>query len=531
MKTRADGTVVWSLRDISESDRCPYAALKNYACRVEGTTPVAAISQPIAQLMGRALRDHRLRVEQFWRHNNPTIANWRDTDGARSLPDLLDGETSVLAPTIEWVDPDHGLLIEGGADALISHLDGAYEMEQARLGKSTMRRQLIELAGLHSGFTQLGVALSPTAVMNFAHKGRQRFELQDSWDAWRAACDGLAQAVGAYHQGELSLEWSTTPLDQCGRQSCAWCQIELSPHDDLFLIARLRRTHRRILRARGITTMTAFAEASSDEIDDVLAGADPVEVRSSHRQATLQVLTKRSGGGRPATSVVNSTRLATLNTPQPGDIYLDFEGDPAYHEWPDGSAWNPRAEGAQSWLGIDYLIGVMEGDSREYHSWWSSDFASEATAFRDFLDWIANRLSNYPTMSIYHYADYEATALRRLAERHADPRNVIAQIESGGTLVDLYRLVMASVAVGTSGYALKDLEALYFEPDTRSGISGGGESVLAFSRYLKATQSGNHTEARRISHTILDYNRLDTLSTRALHHWLLERRAIEETPH
>jgi uncharacterized protein len=65
---------------------------------------------------------------------------------------------------------------------------------------------------------------------------------------------------------------------------------------------------------------------------------------------------------------------------------------------------------------------------------------------------------------------------------------------------------------------------LYFEPDTRTGIAGGGESVLAFSDYLTAKAQGNSEAQQTLQQSILDYNRIDCFSTEALRDWLLEIR-------
>ena len=88
-------------------------------------------------------------------------------------------------------------------------------------------------------------------------------------------------------------------------------------------------------------------------------------------------------------------------------------------------------------------------------------------------------------------------------------------------LVDLYPVVMKGIKVGLPSYGLKALEALYFDPDTRTGIAGGGESVVAFSDYQLARSQGNLDAARELKESILHYNRIDCFSTQALRDWLL----------
>ena len=82
--------------------------------------------------------------------------------------------------------------------------------------------------------------------------------------------------------------------------------------------------------------------------------------------------------------------------------------------------------------------------------------------------------------------------------------------------------------MGLPSYSLKALEALYFDPGTRTGIAGGGESVAAFTNYTTAKSAGLVDVAEDIKASILDYNRIDCISTRALRDWLLEITATTE---
>jgi uncharacterized protein len=89
-------------------------------------------------------------------------------------------------------------------------------------------------------------------------------------------------------------------------------------------------------------------------------------------------------------------------------------------------------------------------------------------------------------------------------------------------LVDLYPVVTKGVKIGLPSYSLKSLEKLYFEPETRTGIAGGGESVVAFSDYLLASRHGDSEAAAALKQSILHYNEIDCISTKALRTWLTE---------
>ncbi|HEV8013433.1 MAG TPA: ribonuclease H-like domain-containing protein, partial [Pontimonas sp.] len=137
-----------------------------------------------------------------------------------------------------------------------------------------------------------------------------------------------------------------------------------------------------------------------------------------------------------------------------------------------------------------------------------------------FLELLEARFLAFPEMHVYHYAPYERTRLNAMAKRHrVDSPTLRALLDHH--LVDLYPVVTKSLTLGLPSYGLKALEALYFDPDTRSGIAGGGESVVAFSDYKLARIQGDVDAAELLKDSILHYNRIDCLSTRALRDWLI----------
>jgi uncharacterized protein len=111
-------------------------------------------------------------------------------------------------------------------------------------------------------------------------------------------------------------------------------------------------------------------------------------------------------------------------------------------------------------------------------------------------------------------------ALSRLAERHGYGSDIVENLVEKGVLVDLYKVVMRSIAVGSPSYSLKKLEALYFSGTEREGITRGADSVMAFTRYHELVAAAK-PESESIRGDILEYNRVDCLSTKRLHQWLL----------
>ena len=517
MKLDPSGRTTVSVRDVSDYDRCPWAVAKRYHSVRFGSWPARPLEQPLRELMGTALVNHRQRVERMWTTHADHAVRLDDDVAPDQLMVMADGNLTIVNPRTTSHDPSSGLLVEVSADALIPEGAGSYRIEQARLGRSGSRKRLIEMAGTREVLQAVGLPISPRARIVTADCHSTEVSLKEATENWQSASRALAGVMAGIDAEDIDLDWSTTPLDQCGREACEWCQQGLADHDDLFHIARIRRDHRKALRERGIVSMEQFATASIDELSDTVSVIDPGLLRRTHLQASLQVLRRHSLDHQPPTQVVDAGRLASIAPPGPGDIYLDFEGDPAYREWPEGALCDPMLSGPQTWLGIDYLVGVVESDSDQYRSWWADDFSGEAKMWASWVEWLGTRLARHPNLRVYHYAQYEHTALERLATRHQLGQELVQRLQREGLLVDLYRTVMASVAVGTQSYSLKALEPLYFDGSERAGITGGGESVLAFEDYriARGEQAGD------IRAAITRYNAVDCRSTKALHRWLL----------
>ncbi|MCL8207391.1 MAG: TM0106 family RecB-like putative nuclease [Actinomycetia bacterium] len=177
------------------------------------------------------------------------------------------------------------------------------------------------------------------------------------------------------------------------------------------------------------------------------------------------------------------------------------------------SRGDPFAEGGS----LEYLWGWVEADSGAYRCLWAHDPAAESEAFAAFVDRVTERLERWPDLHVYHYAAYEASALRRLAGRHGTREAEVDRLLRGGVLVDLYRVVRQALRASTESYSIKALEALY-RPAKRTGaVRDAGASVVAY-RAWRATGDEALLEAIRA------YNEDDCRSTAALRDWLEARR-------
>ena len=134
--------------------------------------------------------------------------------------------------------------------------------------------------------------------------------------------------------------------------------------------------------------------------------------------------------------------FSLLPDPSPGDLFFDFEGNPFWDK--DGS--------------LEYLWGILDVE-RNFTPLHAHDHATERQAFETFVDLVHERLERFPDLHVYHYAQYEITALRRLMGRYGTREAELDDLLRRGVFVDLYRVVRNAIRASRPGYGLKELEA------------------------------------------------------------------------
>ncbi|HLS46425.1 MAG TPA: TM0106 family RecB-like putative nuclease [Ornithinicoccus sp.] len=291
---------------------------------------------------------------------------------------------------------------------------------------------------------------------------------------------------------------------------CRWlptCEREWEDRDDLVLVAGLRADQRERLESAGVRTVAQLATAT----DEQLAGALSRTTRDRLRnQARLQVHERETGVPTYELLPLREREgLELLPEPDPGDVYLDFEGDPF----------------AEDGAGRQYLAGVWTRDG-EFLAWWAHDRDEERALTTDLLTWLDARWRQHPGMHIYHYAAYEQTALKQMAQQYATAETELDMLLRGGRFVDLYAVVKQSLQISKPSYSIKKLEAFYWE-HTRSGqgdeVTDALSSVIEYERWLAEGR-----QDQSILDRLRDYNREDVRSTHALHEWLEARRREAE---
>jgi len=545
MQRLGDGSWVISASDLAVFTSCPWRLARLADEKLGKGVSVLAITDPMMDLVARLGLEHEARqldiltslmdvAELSYEPADPHDADtWRATiDRARQETlDALSSDTGALfqATLYEEVLPDAPLPIgfQGFADFIVRQGD-VWEIWDSKLARSAKDHALIQLAAYADQLERLGIALAPTVRIVLGDGVHSVHEIQSLRPAYRALRADVMELIERRVADADPVAWRNPLYAPCGSKKCPACSEQIPLHDDLFQIAGLRRTQRDKILTGGFDTLRDFSEASRDDVRRRVSGIGAETLEGLHLQARLQVATQDNPGARPAFEVHSPGVLESIPPPSPGDIFFDFEGDPTYQEFAaEGSAQGSLSPGDDSvWFGIEYLFGMwgenLNPDAPEasFLPLWAESFDEERAVLESFLELLEARFLAFPDMHVYHYAPYERTRLNAMAKRHRiDSPTLQALLDRH--LVDLYPIVTKSLTLGLPSYGLKALEALYFDPDTRSGIAGGGESVVAFSDYKRAKAEGDADAAQLLKDSILHYNRIDCLSTKALRDWLI----------
>lgn len=293
------------------------------------------------------------------------------------------------------------------------------------------------------------------------------------------------------------------PVDHC--PLCRWsahCDARREEDDHLSLVANIRRSQRVRLVEGGIGTVAALGAAGPELRPPRI---QPATFETLRRQARLQLRQRETGSVHYELLEPGEGRgFARLPAPAAGDMFFDMEGDPFF-------------EG-----GLEYLFGVttVDGGERRFEAFWATDRPSEKRAFEGFVDFAIDRLERFPGAHVYHYAAYEATALKRLMGLHGTREEEVDHLLRAGRLVDLYAVVRQGLRISQPSYSIKKVEAFYTgRRDTT--VTDAGDSIVEFERWLEERDPA-------ILAAIEAYNRDDCDSTLGLRDWVLARREEAE---
>ena len=296
-----------------------------------------------------------------------------------------------------------------------------------------------------------------------------------------------------YHSSFNSTNIPIPNKHQEHRDWTVFSQKRLHELDDISLVANIRQTHCDKFRKQSINTLTELAEYGQDQFTGI-AGST---FRTLKDQATLQASSKKQNQTIVKVLPHKGERqgLEMLPPPNELDVFFDMEGYPFLAE-----------------EGLEYLYGNVINEGSKYTCFWAEDKTKEAIAFERWIHWVYKRWKQNQKMHIYHYGHYETSTIKRLMGRYGIGEFEIDNLLRNHVFVDLHRVVVQGLRVGSFSYSLKEIEKLYYkERDTH--VQSGSDSTVQFFHFLNSKETLENSPFLK---KIEDYNKDDCFSTQAL---------------
>lgn len=308
-------------------------------------------------------------------------------------------------------------------------------------------------------------------------------------------------------QGRFDAELMPDPADS--KNLGAWSGFAeklLIDRDHLFQVATITRGQIKKLNAAGIDTVQQLVEGSQPSVPAIA----PSIYQRLHAQASIQSASR--GLEVPLFEILSPEAdgrqgLALLPPHSNMDVFFDIEGF-------------PLDKG-----GLEYLWGNTyfdEKGDRQFIDFWAHNREQEKQCFQDFIQWVYARWKSDPNMHIYHYANYEIAACRKLMGRYGVCEYEVDQLLRNEVFVDLYKLVKGALLLGEPRYSIKNVEHLY-RGKRETEVGDGGASVVVYEQWRELHaqgEQGDTWETSTILKDIRDYNIDDCDSTQELVDWL-----------
>jgi uncharacterized protein len=439
-----------------------------------------------ADLIRRKGQEHERRYFDQLRAQGRSVAE--PQTAAQTEEAILPAEADVIYQAQFEHDGWRGI-----ADFLERLPDGSYEVVDTKLARHARPEHVLQVC-----FYTEQLARIQGREPEFMHVvtgigGRETFRPEDYGAYYRRLRQRFIAAI------ENQTPTYPYPVEHCGLcDFLELCEKQWEEDDHLTLVAGVSRLQVERLTKAEIGTLTALAEAAPDtKVPSMRA----TTFQGLRHQASLQLQYRYTSSHDWDLLPQEEDRgFNLMPEPSPGDIWLDFEGDPWY----------------EPGRGLEFLFGWVElaesGDER-YRTLWARDRDEERRAFEELVDDLVERRRRFPGMHVYHYAQYERTALTRLAGEHGTREEEVDDLLRGEVLVDLFRVTKQALRASVPGYSIKWVEELYgFVREAE--IGGGSQAVFDFETWLE-------TEEDSLLDRIAAYNREDCLSTLGLHRWLL----------
>ena len=481
---------------LSPSDLSGFLACEHLTALALRGTPKPEVLDPQAELLRqkgleheaaylRELRDAGRSVVEIAVEDDEGNVDW-DAAVAATEEAIRDGADVIYQAALRdgrW---------RGLADFLERQADGTYEAVDTKLARRAKPAYILQLCFYSE---QLGriQGSAPRRIHVVLGSGERVSFRPDEFGAYfRRVRSRLERFVADPPETE---PW---PNEHCG--ICDFrpvCDERWDAVDHLCRVAGIRRSQMEKLIAADIATLAALGRAAPAPPPP---GLSPEIYERLRQQAELQLWGRETGRERyELLEPQPGLGFSLLPEPSAGDLFFDFEGNPF---------WDATG-------GLEYLWGILDAD-RVFTPLHAHDRDGERAALERFVDLVHARLREHPDMHVYHYAQYEVSALKRLMGRYGTREDEIDDLLRRGVFVDLLRVVRNGIRTSRPGYGLKELE-VFLDFRREAEVKDGSTSVVMFERWM---QTGDPELLAQID----EYNREDCVATLLLRDWLLRLR-------
>jgi predicted RecB family nuclease len=313
-----DGDFRFSPTDLNAFLACPHLTSLQLAV-ARGELERLYRANPYGDLIRRKGDEHEAAYLASLGDAVATIPDPREVgwDRAAAATEQAISDRAPVVYQAALVDDDwHGL-----ADFLELQIDGTYEVVDTKLARRAKPAHLLQLCFYTEQVARLqGSRPREMHVVNGLGE-RESFKPNDFLAYYRRLRDRFVRAVASH------APTYPYPVDHCSLcEFLERCQRQWDEDDHLSLVAGIRRTQVERLNAAGIATLEGLATA-----DTRVRKLRPETLAKLRDQAALQLHRRRTGELRHQLLPLQPERgFALLPEPSPGDIWLDFEGDPWY---------------------------------------------------------------------------------------------------------------------------------------------------------------------------------------------------------
>ncbi len=504
---RIDGQFVYAASDLNNYLECMYLTSLDRSVAIgERSAPVR--DDPTADLIARKGIEYEERYLRELRSGHPDALTELERP-EHSLAGFAQGEAKTIAAMARGDTFIYqGTFFDGTflghpdflrrVEAPCARWPWSYEVIDTKLALRTKPYFIIQLCNYSEHLARIQGAEPQYGYIVLGNGDERRFRLHDYAAYYRHVKQRFLEGAAAAGSEAASPGY---PHECAHCKICKWadeCEAQRTRDDHLSLVARMRRDQINRLNTAGIVTVVDLAAALDAHRPEGMNSESFMKLR---RQAAMQVRGRAEGPIYELLDHEPWQGFGLLPLPDDGNVFFDMEGDPLY-------------EPAR---GLEYLFGSWLQDEKRFLAFWAHDRKEEKRAFEAFIDFLLARWRRYPTMHVYHYADYEKSALRRLSQLHTTREKEVDELLKAEVLVDLYAVVRQALVISEDHYSIKRLEKFY--PLKRlTAVKKGDDSIVMFERWLQ-----DRTRVD-ILQDIERYNEDDCRSTMLLRNWLLDRR-------